>query len=242
MSANMIRHSWGGVGWYKDLFLSCSSSCTASIYLAFSRVLSSGLSSQTVPKYTCSQGLHPSPWTIAILLAHLSAFLISQKKKYLPSKINKSLCSPALQRISHHFEMTERTKKSTYTYYTESTTQTHNATQQAYSNPPNQSSGTPPSLNPPKNFSSELFIPISRSWGQPCSNSSTSAAMQQPHNGYSTTSTWLSDPQRQQPWNAIGSVPARPFGPGGAENVAKAKKDKKKDSERATRGSAFSAR
>ena len=142
--------------------------------------------------------------------------------------------------------MTERTKKSTYTYYTKSTTQTHhsehNATHQTYSNPPNQPSGTLPSQNPTKNFSSDMFIPISRSWGQPCTNSSTSTATQQPHNSYSTTSRWLSDPQRQQPWNAIGSVPARPFGPGAAENVARGKKDKQKDSERATRGSAFSAR
>ena len=148
--------------------------------------------------------------------------------------------------ILANFEMTERTKKSAYNYYTKPTPQTHhsehNATHQAYSNPTNQPSGTPSSLNPPKNFSSDKFIPVSRSWGQPCTNPSTSTATQQTHKSYTTTSTWLSDPQREQPWNAIGSVPARPFGPGAAENVAKEKKEKKKDSARATRGSAFSAR
>ena len=53
-------------------------------------------------------------------------------------------------------------------------------------------------------------------------------------------SSWLSEPQRERPWNAIGGVPARPVGPRTAENLQR--KDNEKGSEHATRGSASNAR
>ena len=55
-------------------------------------------------------------------------------------------------------------------------------------------------------------------------------------------SRWIFEPQYEQPWNAIGSVPALPVGPGTAEKVAKENKDKEKDSVHATKGSGSSER
>ena len=90
-----------------------------------------------------------------------------------------------------------------------------------------------------KKSTSDTFIPIARAWGQP--NPSSPTAKQQCHNSNTTISRWLSEPQREQPWNAVGSVPARPFGPGTGENGVEGSEDIKKDSEHATRGRTSSA-
>ncbi|KAL2038209.1 hypothetical protein N7G274_009157 [Stereocaulon virgatum] len=111
------------------------------------------------------------------------------------------------------------------------------ATPQPYSNPQNQPPGTRP-----KKSSSDTFIPIARSWSQPCAYPSAPTATERRHDCYTSESRWLFEPQRKQPWNAIGSVQARPFCPGFAEHVVKEKNGQTKDSKRATRGSASGTR
>ena len=51
-------------------------------------------------------------------------------------------------------------------------------------------------------------------------------------------SRWLSEPQREQPWNGIGSVRAPSWSAGNSGNATRGKTDQKQDSGRATRGSA----
>ena len=55
-------------------------------------------------------------------------------------------------------------------------------------------------------------------------------------------SRWVSEPQSEQPWNAIGSVPTLPVGSDTAEKVPKENKDEGGNSVHATKGSASGER
>ena len=145
--------------------------------------------------------------------------------------------------------MAEQTNKSTFASHTKKTTQKcHPTHSTAY--PTHKKSQDPPSSTAPfphlsRKSSFATFVPISRSWDRSSTSStnpSTGNATGQLQNRYTTMSRWLSEPQCEQPWDAVGSVPALPAGSGTAENVAKEKKNEKKHSACATRGSASSRR
>ena len=132
---------------------------------------------------------------------------------------------------------------STYPSYTKSTTKIHssmhNGTHRSRSA---QSNGTPSSLDPSKKTSADGWIPIDRSWGQARTKPTLPTATQQLDKDKSPMSSWLSEPQQEQPWNAIGSVRAPSFGAGTASNATMERGDQKQDSERANRGSTASRR
>lgn len=133
---------------------------------------------------------------------------------------------------------------STFFDYTKSTIQGQPSmpreAHQPSSNHPNQLFSTRSSFNPSNELSSDGFIPIVRSWGQPCTNDLISTTEEQFRNSYHPMSRWLLETQREQPWNTIGSVLAGAFGSGTAKNVAGTGKNEKQDSERASRGSVLS--
>ena len=129
---------------------------------------------------------------------------------------------------------------STYPYYTKSATQIHSSMHNgSHRSRSAQSNGTPSSLDPPRKTADGL-IPIDRSWGQPRPKPTLPTATQQLDKDKSPMSRWLSEPQREQPWNAIGRVRAPSFGAGTASNATMGRGDQKQDSERANRGSTAS--
>ena len=66
-------------------------------------------------------------------------------------------------------------------------------------------------------------------------------AKQQPDKDDTPISRWLSEPQREEPWNAISGVGAPSFSASSSKNTLKEKNDKKQDSVRATSGSTTGA-
>ena len=141
--------------------------------------------------------------------------------------------------------MAEQTKNFTFASHIEKSTSqgchsTHNTPYHGQTKPPDPPSSTTPLPRLSRESSLNTFVPITRSWNQSSTNPSKDNENGQLQNRYTTMSRWLSEPQCEQPWNAIGSVPTLPVGLGTAEKVAKEKKDKKKHSACATRGSASS--
>ena len=62
-------------------------------------------------------------------------------------------------------------------------------------------------------------------------------AKRQPDKDDTPMSRWLSEPQREEPWNAISGVRASSFSASTTENTLRGKHDNKRDSERTTSGS-----
>ena len=135
-------------------------------------------------------------------------------------------------------------KNSTFQSHAISTTQTSHSTRNTphhiHTNPTNPQSSTAPSANQSSESPSAISIPIARSWNQPCTKPSAYKESNQPQNRFTAMSRWVFEPPCEQPWNAIGSVPALPVGSGTAELLRKGDKYRGKDSVYAIKGSASS--